>query len=139
MDQQTKVVVTDARVLVVGHSESKAACIAVTTAVQTFGRILAVQGLLERRIQCNPEIPGYEISYKDSDLARQAVAGLLDAFSEIAKACPGSMVVSDSRTVDFELPAPPPDDEIADESGSFCESLAAPALLVDGAGHPLRA
>jgi hypothetical protein len=95
--KQTRVLLTDARVVMIGHSSNKAACIAISTAVQTFARIMAAQALLAEPVQMKPEEPRYDVLLVDAVEVRRAIAGLHAALVAIARECPGMLLVADNR------------------------------------------
>lgn len=113
-DGISRILVWDHRVMVVGHSANKAACVAISAAVQTAAAIAKAQILVERvdLYQNTNDEPVYDVQLLDCDTSRRIVAGLMASFAGIAKTAdsptrPRSMLVSDHRTqipekIDFE-------------------------------------
>ncbi len=95
---QSRIVVTDSRVLVVGHSGNQAACVAVTAAVQTFAAIAQKLGIAES-VTLNEEgpEPSYDVKLAAGDQAEKCIAGVMFAFYGIAKQAPGAILLNDSR------------------------------------------
>jgi hypothetical protein len=125
--QVTKVVITDRDVIVYGHASNKAACVAISAAVQTFANVAGMLKLLDRAVDFEPEAPRYHVHLEDSLQARRAIVGLMAAFARIDKTCPGAMLFSDNRqkldaaeSLIAEGVMPPEDDRV---NGGFAESV----------------
>lgn len=105
-DGISRILVWDHRVTVIGHSANKAACVAISAAVQTGAAIARAFMLAETvRLYNNAnEQPVYEIVLLEGDHSRRIIAGLMASFAGIAKTAEGpnrprAMLVSDHRTM----------------------------------------
>jgi len=97
------VMVWDHRVIVVGHSHNQAACVAMSSAIQTtaaIARALRTAESVELYKTVHGE-PVYDIIFKQGKRSRLIVAALLSSFAGIAKTAdktPGdAMVLTDHR------------------------------------------
>ena len=124
---QTKIVVTDSRVVVCGHSVNKAACVAVSVAIQTFAYTVAMLDMMACPVDRDETIPFYDVQLKESTESRAAIVGLMMAFRGIAETCPGALVLADNRRI--VVPAP---SARAEEpgTGSYAESVSAVPAIV---------
>lgn len=84
---QTHVLLYDSRVLVVGHSANKAACVAISAAVQTCAAIA-------RSLRCVKSVDlfenenkeaVYDIQFAEGQRARRIIAGLAASFAGISR------------------------------------------------------
>lgn len=97
-DRRTMIVVTSQRIVVSGHSSNKAACIAVTAAVQTAARIANRLGVLEEAPRLEEgEKPLYDVYMRACEQTDAVVAGAFDAFEGIESVVPGSLEIQDVR------------------------------------------
>lgn len=103
----TRVLVWDHRVIVTGHSANKAACIAISAAVQTaaaIGRSIQCVQSVELYATDKTQEPVYDIVFLPGRRSRKVIGGLMASFMGIAKTSegdnPGSaMLVSDHRKI----------------------------------------
>jgi hypothetical protein len=123
----TKIIVTDRDVIVHGHSKNKAACVAVSAAIQTFAYVAGMLSLLDQPPDFDPAVPRYRVHLEDSLSARKAIVGLVSAFAGIGKNATGSLLFADNRrTFDAaqaiidEGAMPPEDDRV---NGGFAEAV----------------
>jgi hypothetical protein len=103
-DGISRILVWDHRVMVVGHSANKAACVAISAAVQTAAAIARSFVLVENVSLYNNanDEPVYDVQLLDCEHSRQLLAGLMASFAGIAKTAEGpnrprAMMVSDHR------------------------------------------
>jgi hypothetical protein len=132
---QTKVLVTDRDVIIIGHATNKAACVAVSASIQTFARVAGMLSLLSQPPQMDSEKPLYHVRLVDSLDGRKAIVGMMASLAGIAQQCPGQIVFSDNRrTLDaaqaiIDEGAPANEAGESAEAGSFAESAEpAPAI-----------
>lgn len=100
----SRVLVWDHRVMVVGHSANKAACVAISAAIQTaaaIGRSLRCVARVELYQTTNEE-PVYDVIFQEGQRARRIVAGVMASFAGIAKQSENgdhgsAMLLSDHR------------------------------------------
>lgn len=100
----TRVLVWDHRVLVVGHSANKAACVAISAAIQTaaaIGRSLRCIAKVELYKTTNEE-PVYDVIFQEGQRARRVIAGVMASFAGIAQQSErgqvgSAMLLSDHR------------------------------------------
>lgn len=104
-DGISRILVWDHRVMVVGHSANQAACVAISSAIQTTAAIAKAQLLAERvdLYQNTNDEPVYDVQLLDCDTSRRIIAGLMASFAGISKTAespqrPRAMMVSDHRT-----------------------------------------
>ena len=135
---QTKIVVSDTRLIIVDHAESKVVCLAVSVAAQCLARVLGAQGLMSRTVEIDPNRPLFDLEVIDSDLAKQGIAGFLDTVHKVSKEYPDQILVSDCRSgaPDVHRPDPVEEDETVE---SFAEMVMRPSVLTDSQGRPLSA
>lgn len=104
---KSHILIFDNRVIVIGHSKNRAACVAISAAVQTcaaIGRALrAVQSV--ELYQSTNDQPVYDIVFAMGQRSRRIIAGLVASFAGIARESRNpetgeeTMLLSDRRTV----------------------------------------
>lgn len=101
---QTRVIVTSDRVLVIGHSVNKAACVAITAAVQTFANIANHLGLLpvDGRLEMGTDEsePLYELNLTPGEQTHAVLDGVIASFRGILSVVPGCLEIADARKRD---------------------------------------
>lgn len=97
---QTRVVLSAERVVVIGHSENRAACVAITAAVQAFAAIAKALGEVKNvELDEKGKEPVYDVVLRGGPTSTACINGLLATFMGISKQAPGSLVISDGRTL----------------------------------------
>ena len=138
--QITRIVITDERVIMQGHSWNKAACVALSASVQTFTRVAGALGLLAEPVEQNAETGFVDVRLVPALPARAALTGLVAAFHGIATQCPGTIEVADQRregpTVAQLVPTDAPPDDDGRANGAFAASGQQPRLSI--VGNPER-
>jgi hypothetical protein len=87
--------------MVIGHSTNKAACVAITAAVQTFANIanqlclLAKDGRLENGTEESE--PLYEVQLIPGEQTAAVLDGVVASFRGILSVVPGCLEIADAR------------------------------------------
>lgn len=134
----TQIAVTDTRLVIGGHAENKAVCLAVSIAAQTFARILGAQGLLARTVEVGVEPPVFDLQTWEEERAYQGISGFLDTILRIARNYPGEITVADNRTVWVRAHRPPQPEPQEETVPSFAMSLQPPSRLTVPNGRHTR-
>ena len=106
----SRILVWDHRVIAVGHSQNKAACVAISAAIQTaaaIGRSLRCVDLVEMYKSTHDE-PVYDVVFTAGQRARRIIAGLVATFAGIAKTADGDQPGSAMEFCDHRKKIPEP-------------------------------
>jgi hypothetical protein len=95
----TRVLIGDTQIMCIGHSANKAACVAISAAIQTTAAI-------GKELECVTEVtlddsdrsqPIYTIGFVPGPVGARLTAGFLRSIAGIAQKAPGSVTVHDGR------------------------------------------
>lgn len=94
---KTRVVLSESRVVAIGHSANRAACVAISAAVQTLAAIAKNLGCAEEVSLEQGLEPIYTIQFQAGELASACIEGFVVSLAGIEQTAPGSLEVHDAR------------------------------------------